>query len=70
MELLLEPSSNAVDDDVDIRAVIARMTSDDPYTTHELNRLDNRVRYVAISRSTKGDFINVILFYFKSTTNE
>ena len=31
-----------------------------PYTIHEFSRLDNRLRYVALSRSTKRDFINVI----------
>ena len=31
-----------------------------PYSIYEFNRLDKRLRYVAISRSTKKSFINLI----------
>jgi ATP-dependent exoDNAse (exonuclease V) alpha subunit len=33
---------------------------DHPYSIHEFNRLDKRLRYVALSRSTKKSFINLI----------
>ena len=31
-----------------------------PYSIHEFNRLDKRLRYVALSRATQKQFINVI----------
>jgi hypothetical protein len=34
-------------------------TFNHPYTIHEWERFDNRLKYVALSRSTNLDFINV-----------
>ena len=31
-----------------------------PYTIHEWERLDKRLKYVALSRTTKKEFINII----------
>ena len=31
-----------------------------PYTIHQFNRLDERLRYVALTRSTDMKFINII----------
>ena len=35
-------------------------TINEPYTIHEFDRLDNRARYVALSRSSKYEYINII----------
>jgi ATP-dependent exoDNAse (exonuclease V) alpha subunit len=36
------------------------MTLDEPYTIHEFNQFDDRLRYVALSRSTDINLINII----------
>ena len=35
-------------------------TFDEPYTIHEFEKFDDRLRYVALSRSTEINFINII----------
>ena len=35
-------------------------TFDEPYTIHEFNLFDDRLRYVALSRSTNINLINII----------
>ena len=35
-------------------------TINEPYTIHEFDRLDNRARYVALSRSSKYEYINIV----------
>ena len=35
-------------------------TFDEPYTIHEFNQFDERLKYVALSRSTDISFINII----------
>ena len=35
-------------------------TYNHPYTIYEFNRMDGRFKYVALSRSTKKSFINLI----------
>ena len=35
-------------------------TFDRQYTIHEFNRFDNRLKYVALSRATNKDLINII----------
>ena len=35
-------------------------TFDEPYTIHEFNQFDDRLRYVALSRSTDINLINII----------
>ena len=36
-------------------------TFNQPYTIHQWNRLDEKLKYVAISRTTKKDFVNIII---------
>jgi ATP-dependent exoDNAse (exonuclease V) alpha subunit len=36
------------------------MSFDHPYTIHEWSKFDNRMKYVALSRSTKKDYINIL----------
>jgi ATP-dependent exoDNAse (exonuclease V) alpha subunit len=36
-------------------------TYNKPYTIHEWNKLDKRLRYVALSRATKKDYINIMI---------
>jgi len=36
-------------------------TFNQPYTIHQWNRLDEKLKYVAISRTTKKEFINIIV---------
>ena len=36
------------------------MTIDEPYTIHEFEKFDNRLKYVALSRSTNINHINII----------
>ena len=36
-------------------------TYNKPYTIHEYNRLDKRLRYVALSRATKQEYINIMI---------
>ena len=33
---------------------------DKPYTVHQFERFDNRLKYVALSRATNKDLINII----------
>ena len=35
-------------------------TINEPYTIHEFDRLDNRARYVSLSRSSKYEYINIV----------
>ncbi len=37
------------------------MSIDKPYTIHEFNRMDQKLKYVALSRATKHENINIIL---------
>ena len=41
-------------------------TIDRPYTIHEFNLFDSRLRYVALSRATKMEYINTYDFYLKT----
>ena len=34
-----------------------------PYTIYEFHKMDSRLKYVAISRSTKIEYINMIYFF-------
>ena len=38
-------------------------TFDEPYTIHEFDQFDDRLRYVALSRSTDINLINIILYF-------
>ncbi len=35
-------------------------TFDKPYTIHEFDKLDNRLKYVAMSRATDTKLINIV----------
>ncbi len=35
-------------------------TFDEPYSIHEWERLDKHLKYVALTRATKKEFINII----------
>jgi len=35
-------------------------TFNHPYTIHEWNKFDNRMKYVALSRTSKKEYINII----------
>ena len=35
-------------------------TFNNPYTIHEFQKFDDRLKYVALSRATSIDFINII----------
>jgi ATP-dependent exoDNAse (exonuclease V) alpha subunit len=37
------------------------MSIDKPYTIHEFNRMDRKLKYVALSRDTKHENINIIM---------
>jgi hypothetical protein len=37
------------------------MSIDKPYTIHEFNRMDKKLKYVALSRATKHENINIIM---------
>jgi len=37
------------------------MSIDKPYTIHEFNRMDQKLKYVALSRATKYENINIIM---------
>jgi hypothetical protein len=37
------------------------MSIDKPYTIHEFNRMDKKLKYVALSRATKYENINIIM---------
>ena len=37
------------------------LSIDHPYTIHEWNKLDQKLKYVALSRATKKDYINIII---------
>jgi len=37
------------------------MSIDQPYTIHEFNRMDKKLKYVALSRATKHENINIIM---------
>ena len=37
------------------------LSIDHPYTIHEWNKLDQKLKYVALSRATKKDYINIIV---------
>jgi ATP-dependent exoDNAse (exonuclease V) alpha subunit len=36
------------------------MSIDKPYTIHEFNRMSKKLKYVALSRSTKHEYINIM----------
>ena len=36
------------------------MSIDKPYTIHEFNRMSKKLKYVALSRSTKYEYINIM----------
>ncbi len=36
------------------------MTINEPYTVHEFHKMDKKLRYVALSRSKKHEFINIM----------
>jgi ATP-dependent exoDNAse (exonuclease V) alpha subunit len=36
------------------------MSIDEPYTIHEFNRMSKKLKYVALSRSTKHEYINIM----------
>ena len=36
------------------------MSIDKPYTIHEFNRKSKKLKYVALSRSTKHEYINIM----------
>ena len=36
------------------------MSIDKPYTIHEFNRISKKLKYVALSRSTKHEYINIM----------
>jgi ATP-dependent exoDNAse (exonuclease V) alpha subunit len=37
------------------------MSIDKPYTIHEFNKMDQKLKYVALSRATKYENINIIM---------
>ena len=37
------------------------MSIDKPYTIHEFNRMDKKLKYVALSRATNYENINIIM---------
>jgi ATP-dependent exoDNAse (exonuclease V) alpha subunit len=37
------------------------MSIDKPYTIHEFNKMDQKLKYVALSRATKHENINIIM---------
>ena len=36
------------------------MTIDEPYSIHEFQKMDKKLRYVALSRSKKHEYINIM----------